>query len=177
MPDKEPVAAPSSLKTPWLLLAAIALLAGGGAATALWFGLPVQSGGRLDGKLTVLVRPPDRKIEPISVEEPGAVPVQSGGAMCLDAQLNQPAFLYFVWLDSAGNVLPLYPWNNIRLEVKDVGEPPPVRRATKLIFSPLLGNDWTFGEAKGMEVVLLLARKTPLPTDVKLAELLAPLPA
>jgi hypothetical protein len=180
MPDKEPVAASSPYQTPWLLLAAIAVFAGGGVAVALWFGWPGQpgvgpSGGRLDGKLTVLVRPPDRNVEPVSVEEPGAVPVQTGGAMCLDAQLNQPAFVYFVWLDSAGNVLPLYPWNNERLEVTDINEPPPVRRATKLVFSPLLGSNWTFGEGAGTEVVLLLARRTPLPTDIKLAELLTPL--
>jgi len=168
---------------PWLLLAAIALFAG--AAAALWFGLPGQfrvgawdqSGGRLDGKLTVLVRPPVRSMEPIPVEEAGAAPVRDGGAMCLDAHLNEPAFMYFVWLDSDGNIWPLYPWNNERLEVKDVNEPPPVRRATKLVFSPLLGGNWTFGESQGTEVVLLLARRTPLPAEVKLAELLAPLPA
>jgi hypothetical protein len=176
MPDNEPAAAASSYRTPWLVLAAIAVLVAGGAAAALRFGWLGQADGRLDGRLTVLVRPPDWKNEPVSVEKPGAVPVQSGGAMCLDAQFNQPVFVYLVWFDSAGNVLPLYPWNNQRLEVTDVNAPPPERRATKLVYSPLLGSDWTFGEDKGMEVVLLLARRTPLPANINLAELLAPLP-
>jgi hypothetical protein len=157
----------------WLLLAAVALIAGG-IATVFWFAGHRNPGAApLDGTLTVLVRPPDRKLEPVPVEQPGAVPVQSGGAMFLDAQLNQPAFMYFVWLDSEGQVLPLYPWNNEILEIKDINESPPVRRAGKLVFSPLLGHSWTFSTRAGMETVLLLARRTPLPPEIKLGSLIA----
>jgi hypothetical protein len=130
-------------------------------------------GASLGGQLNVLVRPPDRTIEPVPIEQQGALPVKSGGAMCLDAHLEQPAFVYLVWLDSEGQVLPLYPWNNERLEVMDADQTPPERRTTNLVFSPLLGHTWTFGNKPGPETVILLSRRTPLPADVKLASLIA----
>ncbi len=75
-------------------------------------------------QLTVLVRPPDRHSNPFRSAQPGAVPVQSGGAMCLDVNLNHRPRV-FVWIDSEGQVLPLYPWNNESLEIKDINHPPP----------------------------------------------------
>jgi hypothetical protein len=126
----------------------------------------------LSGKLNVLVRPPDRTLDPIAVEQAGAAPVQSGGAMCIDANLDEPAFIYIVWFNSEGQILPLYPWNNERLEVTDVNQPPPVRRAGKLVFSPLLGGNWTFGDKPGTETVVLLARRTPLPEGIEIGKLL-----
>jgi hypothetical protein len=95
--------------------------------------------------------------------------------MCLDVQLNQPAFVYLVWIDSSGQLVPLYPWNNETLEIKDIDQPPPERRPGKLIFSPLLGKTWTFAAQPGTEIVLLLARKEPLPQELKLSKLLQPL--
>jgi len=131
----------------------------------------------LSGQLNVLVRSADRRVEPVPVETLGAVPVQSGGAMCLDANFSEPAFAYLVWFDSAGEIIPLYPWNNETLEIKDLDQPPPERRAGKLIFSPLLGKSWTFGVQPGTETVLLLARKRPLTPETRLGELLKSLPA
>jgi len=179
MPDKS--AAPAA-KTDrqrararrWLILFPFGFVVGGAAALAWWHNSPVnrppnsQPSLSLEGKLTVLVRPADRKIDPISIDQPGALPVVSGGAMCIDAQLGEPAFIYLVWIDPQGRVLPLYPWNNETLEVTDVNESPPTRRATKLVFSPLLGRAWTFGDQPGMETVVVLARRTPLPSDVHL---------
>lgn len=130
----------------------------------------------LDGKLNVLVRPPDRTIEPISVEQLGALPVRSGGAMCLDVHLNQPAYIYLVWINSAGQLMPLYPWNNETLEILDLDQAPPERRPTKLIFSPLLGKSWPIGEQVGPETVLLLVRRTPLPKEMRIGELIRGLP-
>jgi hypothetical protein len=126
----------------------------------------------LSGQLTVLVRPPDRTIEPISLDRPEALPVQSGGAMCLDVHLNEPAYIYLVWIDSAGQLVPLYPWNNERLETTDIDQPPPARRPSKLVFSPLLGKTWTFSDHPGAETVLLLASRTPVPPDLKISKLL-----
>jgi hypothetical protein len=160
----------------WLLLLA-ALSFSAVAAFLFWRGKPQpQATGPLDGSLTVLVRPPDRTMEPVSVDAPGALPVQSNGAMCLEVQLQQPAFAYLVWIDSAGRVLPLYPWNNESLEITDADQPPPQRRLSTRIFSPLLGRNWTFGKQAGTETVLLLARRTPLPSDVQLGKLLAASP-
>jgi hypothetical protein len=80
--------------------------------------------------------------------------------------------MYLVWFDATGKVAPLYPWNNERLEVTDVNEPPPVRRAGKLVFSPLLGGNWTFGDQPGTETVVLLARRTPLAEGMEIGKLL-----
>jgi hypothetical protein len=126
----------------------------------------------LSCQLNVLVRSADRRVEPVPVDTPGAVPVESGGAMCLDANFSEPAFAYLIWLDSAGQIIPLYPWNNETLEIKDIDEPPPERRAGKLFFSPLLGKSWTFGNQPGTETVLLLASKKPLNPETRLGELL-----
>src|SRR5438067_2419988 len=183
MPNKLPAPAKEGneqvtrVRRRWLLFFPIALVVGGGAALAWWRGAPAKQEVKpLDGKLTVLVRPADRTIEPIPIEQPGALPVVADGAMCLDAQLNEPGFIYLIWLDAAGHVLPLYPWNNESLEVMDANESPPVRRASKLVFSPLLGRTWTFGKQAGMETVVLLARRTPLPSDVRLGSFFASLP-
>jgi len=161
--------------TRWLLLATVAVLIAGGAALALRrTPPPLPAGQPLDGKLIVYVRPPERASEPQPLEQPGATPVRTGGNMSLEAQLNQPAFTYFVWLDAAGNVLPLYPWNSQTLEVKNLREPPPERRATNVVYSPLLGSGWNFGDQTGIETVLLLARRTPLSKDIQLADLILP---
>jgi hypothetical protein len=161
----------------WLLLIAVALIAGVGIALLMRRGSPAQpAGGALDGKLIVYVRPPERSSEPQPVETPGAAPVLAGGNMSLEVQFSQPALAYLVWLDCEGKVLPLYPWNTQTLEVLEI-HPPPERRSAKLVYSPLLGGGWAFGEGQGTEIVLLLARRTPLPEEVKLADLIAPLPA
>jgi hypothetical protein len=177
MPDKSAAPAAKSARQRararrWLILFPFGFVVGGAAALAWWHNAPAKRLPKsLDGKLTVLVRPPDRTIDPVPVDQPGALPVVSGGAMCIDAQLDEPAFIYLIWIDSRGHVLPLYPWNNETLEVMDVNEPPPTRRATKLVFSPLLGRVWTFGDQPGMETVVVLARRTPLPSDVKLGSI------
>jgi hypothetical protein len=162
----------------WPLLVAVVLLVGVGITFALRRGSPGQpaAAGPLDGKLIVYVRPPGRSIEPLPIEDKGATPVRDGGIMSLEVQTNQPAFSYFVWLDCEGQALPLYPWNSQYLEVKDLSQPAPERRASNHVYSPLLGGGWTFGEASGPETVLLLVRRTPLGKDVNLADLISSLP-
>jgi hypothetical protein len=120
----------------------------------------------------VLVRPPARSAEPIAVEDPKALPVRAGGAMYLEVQLDEPAFAYLVWIDCTGRVAPLYPWNNETIEVTDLNQVPPVRRATNRIFSPMLGRDWQFDEGSGLETVLLLVRRTALPEGSKPGDIL-----
>jgi hypothetical protein len=148
-----------------LICEALAALGCGGPATPA-----------MNGKLSVLIRPPDRKLEPVSVDTPRALPARTGGAMYLEAQFPKPAFIYLIWIDAGGKIKPLYPWNNETIQVTDFSQPPPVRRATNRVFSPMLGRDWTFDGPPGTETVLLLARRTALPESVKLGDLLADLP-
>jgi hypothetical protein len=156
----------------------LALLAGGAVLVAWWqglFGRPAP--GPLDGKLVVAVRPSGRGQQRFEVEEPGALPVKADGWMSLEVSLNQPAYVYLVWIDSTAQAVPLYPWNNDSVEVKDVNQPPPLRRAAREVISPMtIGSGWRFGPRGGLETVLLLARRTPLGEGTKLGSLLDPLP-
>jgi hypothetical protein len=81
-----------------------------------------------------------------------------------------------VWLDSQGKVVPLYPWNYDSLDVTDIDEPPPARRPARVVISPTLGTGWRFGQASGLETVLLLARRTPLEAETRLGALVPRLP-
>jgi hypothetical protein len=163
------------------LCALVALLAGGAVVVARWNGPAQPSGDKpLEGDLTVLnlavlIRPAGAG-EPLLVNEPGAVPVRAGASMSLQVNLNQPAYAYLVWI-SNGRVVPLYPWNNDLLEVTDIDQPPPVRRPTDVLICPMLGTSWPFGKRPGLETVLLLVRRTPLPNGTRLGSLLGSLPA
>jgi hypothetical protein len=172
---------PSAQSTPlWrsfgpLAIFAVAVLAG--LAAALWLGAARRSAGDGPATLTVFVRPNADAKQPLNVEDAGALPVRVGGSMTLEIRLKEPAFLYLVWQNSEGKVLPLYPWNTDRLEVTDISGTPPQRRASKVLFSPLqLGGGWAFGVEPGMETVLLLTRDEALPENFDLGKQLADLP-
>jgi hypothetical protein len=96
--------------------------------------------------------------------------------MSLEVHFTQPANAYLVWLNTDGQAVPLYPWNHDHIEVTDVNQPPPVRQASKVIFSPPLGGTWLLGKKGGLNTVLLLARRTPLPEGTHLGSLFSPLP-
>ena len=97
--------------------------------------------------------------------------------MALDVHVNQPVFSYLVWLDGQGRVVPLYPWNFDRPDVTDIEQPPPKRIPTNILMSPPPGSGWDFGEQGGMETVLFLIRKTPLPEGTSVGKLIGDLPS
>jgi hypothetical protein len=131
----------------------------------------------LDGELIVSIKSSAEGGQPLGIEELGAVPVRADGWMSLEVHFNQPAFAYLVWLDCEGRVVPLYPWNNDELEVKDISQPPPTRRAANAVLSPMtIGTGWKFGQQGGVQTVLLLARRTPLSETTRLEALLSPVP-
>jgi len=159
----------------WLWMLFLVLLSAGGIFATVKF---LSSTSKklteqpLDGKLNVFVRTSQRGVEPLPIENAGALPVQADGIMSLEANLSQPACVYFVWLDCEGRVLPLYPWNDDTLEVTDINQPPPSRMGAKIIYCPPLGGGWSFGKKGGIETVLLLARRKPLDSSVSLGSLL-----
>jgi hypothetical protein len=82
-----------------------------------------------------------------------------------------------LWLNTQGEVVPLYPWNDGAIEVKDANVAPPERRETKVVFSPAnIGGGWLFDKESGLETVLLLTRRTPLEQPVALGDLLKGIP-
>jgi serine/threonine protein kinase len=106
----------------------------------------------------------------------GALPVRNGEWVHLETQLNQPAYAYLLWVDGEGAVNALYPWNEDKI-VLDVTAPAPDRGAGPVVHSPKqYTRGWRIEGKSGLETVLLLARKTPLPREVKLATVIGQLP-
>ncbi len=155
----------------WMLLI-VSLVAVGIFAASKFRSTKIQSTQPVDGKLSIFVRTAQRGIEPISVEQAGALPVQAGGIMSLEANFAQAACAYFVWFDCEGRVQPLYPWNYDALEVTDINQPPPTRMGAKIIYSPPIGGGWNFGKQGGLETVMLLARREPVDSQMSLGPLL-----
>ena len=178
LPAPPPSAANSDLpRRPylWLLLLTLSLVVCGAVALAIRFGSS-KSAPQSDGILVVFVRPQGTG-EALQIEAEGALPVRSSGNMNLDVQYRKPACTYLVWLDSVGKAVPLYPWNNSKVEVADLSSPPPVRRPGQVVQSPnSIGGAWPFRPGSGMETVLLLSRSTPLPDGTSVGKLLGEVP-
>jgi hypothetical protein len=156
-----------------LAVGAVALLVLGG--VALWW--PRPGGGPpepLRAEVTVRIHSPDRPADGAQVGKDAiAVPVREDDQMRVVARLNQPAYVYVLWVDGAGTVLPLYPWNVDRVVVKTVTAPPPARPALTQLHSPeTLSQGWPLDNTPGLETILVLVRREPWPEGRSLAELL-----
>jgi hypothetical protein len=130
---------------------------------------------KLSGELIVEVwTPPElggRK-QGIRVQDPGALPVRAGEEIHIRAELSEPAHAYLLLLNSQGEVVPLYPWNEQKIEQETL-TPPPWRPAQQVVHSPTGENRrWPMDNVDGLETVLLLARRTPLPGSVDLVRLI-----
>jgi hypothetical protein len=108
--------------------------------------------------------------------DPLAVPVGHNERFHLEVRLNQPAHVYLIWLDGQGVATPLYPWNNDRIQVTSLGTPPEQKPVAVVRNPSVPGSGWRPYSTGGMDTVLLLARKTPLPGEVTLADLLGTVP-
>jgi hypothetical protein len=146
---------------------AVALVAVCLVSFLLWAPWQVQE---LDGELTATLWSAEKR--GLAVNQPGALPARSGDAVHLKAQLNQPAYVYLVWIDGQGKPSALYPWNpsdGFRGLAKKSRE--------EVVHSPPeYDRGWELGGAAGLETALLLARRTPLPADASLPALLENLP-
>ena len=179
MPDAARPTSTESRRRRLLVLIVAAVLMG--VAVVMLLVRKPWSAAPLDAELAVRITSPDGSKDDAAVDGDGsgALPVRAGERMTIGARLSQPAYYYLLWLDSQGRVVPLYPWNLEEIKIGDVNTPPAFHGPGKpvSVFSPnVIGRGWTFGKPGGLETVLLLARRTPLPPEVKLAELLTPLP-
>jgi hypothetical protein len=110
----------------------------------------------------------------VRVDQPGALPVRNGERVHLEVRLNQPAYLYLLWIDSTGEVLPLYPWD----PKKRFREPPPALEPRQVVHRPEeVDVGYRVKGPGGLETALLLARRTPLPADKNLAAMIGRFPA
>ena len=136
----------------------------------------------LDGELVVTVssdpkKGPVRK-RMVPVDQPGALPVLDGEVVHLRVTLNQPAYAYLIWVDSAGEIQPLYPWD---ADSSDQGWAAPLRaegtRARQEFHVP--AQDFRGFEVEGpagLETAVLLARRRPLGDPNILRDLVGKLP-
>lgn len=139
----------------WLLLVAVAGGVGLGSPACR---RPIPP---LTGHLTVTLRSAQGGAAR-SLAEEGALPAGHGDLFTVDARLSAPAYIYLIWLSADGQVIPLYPWNDETLQVREVAQPPPLRRPTHFVMCPAHSSSWTLGETAGVETLLLLARRQPL---------------
>jgi serine/threonine protein kinase len=149
-------------------------------ALALWL-LPQQWGGTggpiepaplVGERMNVFVWSEEFAKRGVEVRQPGALPVRNKDLIQIEFRLNRPAHLYLLWIDSEGGLTPLYPWNQgNKLEVDDPATPPPVvDAAAHLLSPPAKGHGWKMAGPSGLETVVLLARRTPLPPDFPLVK-------
>jgi hypothetical protein len=102
------------------------------------------------------------------VDQPGALPVLPGEQVRLDANLNRPAYVYLVWIDSEGNVASLHPWKDHAFNPLLSPEAPKAS-----VSSPTMANEgWPLEGRGGLETALLLARQEKLPADFNLRTLI-----
>ncbi len=106
------------------------------------------------------------------LEDPGAVPLRPGDQVRLSVKLNQAAFCYLLWLDSRGDILPVYPWQKGSWTT----HPPP--RPVDHVDLPATANaGWVIERTPaGAETLLLLVRHSPLPDDIRVDTLLGDFP-
>jgi hypothetical protein len=92
----------------------------------------------------------------------GALPLQAGDWMRIEARTNRPAYLYVVYFDAEGKASPMFPWR------KDNWDDRPAEQKRSQLDLPedprKDGSPLTDGPS-GIEAVLLLARDEPLSAE------------
>jgi hypothetical protein len=182
-------AGPRPRRRRWGLVAALAAVALAGGVLAVvrpWRG-PVappavpprneDAGPPITGDLVLTVQSSDGRKAGLRIgQDAGALPVAAGEEVHVHARLNRPAYVYLVRIDPAGTSTPLYPWTTGTADVS-LSDPPPRLGPVAEIDSPAdPGHGWPAGARSGLETVLLLARRTPLPAEASLDRLIGRLP-
>ncbi len=142
---------------------------------------PVVAEQPLSGELIVSVWTADRTKNGFRIgSDPRAVPVREDELLHLEATLNQPAYVYLLWVDGKGQVTPLYPWNGEtgnKIVHRTLAAAPPAQEPRAVVQNPRQEYGfWAVDDTIGLDTILLLARKTPLPADVRLAEVVGKVP-
>jgi serine/threonine protein kinase len=121
----------------------------------------------LTGEMTLRVWSPGKEGKrgwKIGVETPQSMPVRRGEMIHIEAKVNQPAYVYLLWLDGQGKITPLYPW--IEQDFSKLPAEMPV--VSELHDPPELDKGWPVEGPSGLETILMLARRTPLPAGIDL---------
>jgi serine/threonine-protein kinase len=167
LPPPLPRPAPARARRWQWVAAAAGLLIAVGALAALVFSFHPDGGSPepLKGWIDVQVYKSQRQREPLRLNDPEALPLRPGDMIAVQAELNRPAYLYVLWIDTRGRVRPVYPWKPGHWESRPEVERPVrrLRRPEALdMFYPMEK------EPAGIETLVLLAREEPLPPEVDL---------
>jgi serine/threonine protein kinase len=137
--------------------------------------------GPLIGAIDVRIWHPDNpRRQHLSLSDPGAMPLQHGDQIRIEAVVNRPAYLYIIWIDSEGVPQPVYPW-----KPGEWGRPAGPEKPVDHLQLPEVADGvvkgwnvkgWKVQGPPGMETLILLARESPLPAEVDLRELFSGLP-
>ena len=140
-------------------------------------GLPTAQGGKplprtlLSGTIDARVwNTADRSRRGLSLKD--AVPLRPNDWLRIEAQLNHPAYVYVVWIDSQGHASPVYPWTPGDWTSRRSSESP----IDRLSLPPEADEGWPVRGPGGVETLLLLAREEPLPAKFPLGDRLSGLP-
>src|SRR5262249_34384090 len=130
-----------------------------------------------------LWEPGNKERAGLRLHQDGALPLKPGDQFFIEARLNRPGYMYILWIDTMGKVLPIYPWKPGHWEERPAAEKPTARLDLPDEKPDDRDRDkgrpgWPIDEesAPGMETLVLLVRETPLPRTVDLQKLLAGLP-
>ena len=102
----------------------------------------------------------------------GVMPLRDNDWLRVKVDLNRPAYVYLVWIDSQGKAAPVYPWT----PGKWLPLPSRQTREQRVNLPSAIDEGWPIKGPAGMETLLLLARDEPLPSGFDVAKELADLP-
>jgi serine/threonine protein kinase len=134
--------------------------------------LPPATAAPFKGSLDIRVSEPNNpRRQFLRLHEPAARPLKAGDEIRIEAEINRPGYLYVLWIDTQGQVLPVYPWLEGDWQYWREEEPLQV-----LSLPEKVGEIYKMEPGPpGMETILLLVRDTPWPRELDLQALLGKL--
>ena len=125
----------------------------------------------LKGSIDVMMsRPGDSIRQGIGLHDPGTRPLKKGDEVRVLVDLNRPAYVYVLWIDTNGEVQPVYPWLGGKWDKRG-----PEKTTAKLRLPDQAGvwNMWKIDPGPpGLETLFMLCLEKPLPEDIDLQMIL-----
>jgi serine/threonine protein kinase len=141
---------------------------------------PVVS--RLEGGFEIIITSDneagsERKFR-LKIDDRRAFPLRNGELVQFEAYLNQPAYIYMLWVTPDGAVTPIYPWDAEHFPGFDAPFVDGSQRPTDHVICPKSTREgFEATDPIGLQTFVMLARREPLAPGVDLGKLLARLPA
>ncbi len=135
--------------------------------------IPTLAPAAFKGWIDIRVsEPKNPRRQLLRLHEPAARPLKVGDEIRIEVELNRPGYVYVLWIDTQGNVLPVYPW----LEGNWQRWREPDQPQQTLGLPEKVGDIYPMEPGlAGMETLVLLLRETPWPRDQDLQALVGKL--